>query len=207
MENVLTIESRKDEMRHIPDMLIKEVINGKPYYYKNYQSVLNNLLNAESIMGCSTLQSLIIDLLLDIFYTNIGRKQYLFLSGEIGHNIDKHSNLSYDIAVFNRNVMMANMIDTHYSKVAPKLIIEVDVRIDTDEKISDLEYINIKTQKVLTAGTERIIWILTKTRKIMIAEPNQNWVFVDWNKDIELIDGVLFNIGELLKKEGILNIQ
>ena len=140
---------------------------------------------------------------MDVLFTQIGRKKYRFLSSELGHHLDKHNNLSYDIAIFEKSVLKGEMIDVHYVKVAPKVVVEVDVRIDL-ENTSDLEYIDAKTQKVLDAGTEKLIWIFTKTQKIIIAAPNQNWEILNWNKDFELIDNQLINIQKLLEAEGVL---
>ncbi|NJN77872.1 MAG: Uma2 family endonuclease [Saprospiraceae bacterium] len=154
-------------------------------------------------MGSSSLRSIIIELILDVLFTQVGRKKYRFLSSELGHNIDKSNNLSYDIAIFEKTVLTAEMIDVHHVKIAPKIVIEIDVRIDL-ENTSDLEYIDAKTQKVLDAGTEKLIWIFTKTQKIIIAEPDKNWEIVFWNKSIQLIDNQFINIHDLLKEEGIL---
>ena len=37
----------------------------------------------------------------------------------------------------------------------------------------------------------------------IIAEPNKDWLFVDWTKDIEITDGIIFNMAKYLEKEGI----
>lgn len=37
----------------------------------------------------------------------------------------------------------------------------------------------------------------------MLAIPNQPWQTYDWNNDIELLDGVTFNIGTYLKEKGV----
>lgn len=193
----------KSETISIADFLIKEVIEGKPYYYKNYKSAINNAENIETIKCINSLQSLVISLVLSVLYEKIGRKKYRFLSSELGHHLDNNNNLSYDVAIFEKSVLKAEMIDVHYVKVAPKVVVEVDVRIDL-ENTSDLEYIDAKTQKVLDAGTEKLIWIFTKTQKVIIAAPNQNWEILNWNKDIELIDNQMINIQKLLEAEGVL---
>lgn len=202
MEKTLTLENFTDDVIQIPDILIKEVIEGKPYFYNNYKSVLNNLQNIESIMGCSSLQSTIIELILEILYIKIGRKKYRFLTGEIGHNLDKNNNLSYDIAIFDKNILTPDLINVHYVKVPPKTIIEIDVKIDLGNT-TDLEYITAKTQKALQVGIEKIFWILTKTQKVIVAKANESWQIFDWDNSIELIDNQFFNIKALLEKEGV----
>ena len=46
-------------MSEIPKSLIKEVINQKSYYYKNYQKVLFDNQSLESIVGKSRFQALV----------------------------------------------------------------------------------------------------------------------------------------------------
>jgi len=44
----------------IPKSLVREIIDGKPYYYKGYREVLAGNMNIEGVMGCSALQTYII---------------------------------------------------------------------------------------------------------------------------------------------------
>jgi len=57
---------------------------------------------------------------------------------------------------------------------------------------------------MLEFGVKKVIWIFTDSQKILIAEPNQTWLTEDWDKDIELIDGLKVNIANYLKKKGVL---
>ena len=53
----LTIERKKTTRRKkIPESFIYEILDGRPLYYKGYKQAIRNHLNAESIMGASTLQ-------------------------------------------------------------------------------------------------------------------------------------------------------
>ena len=65
----LTIERKKTTRRKkIPESFIYEILDGRPLYYKGYKQAIRNHLNAESIMGASILQVLIIELLLKILF-------------------------------------------------------------------------------------------------------------------------------------------
>ena len=71
------------------------------------------------------------------------------------------------------------------------------------ENLKEHEYTHTKTQRLLDFGAQKVIWITTKTQKVTVATPNENWQIIDWNKDIELLEGHAFNIGQYLEEEGI----
>jgi hypothetical protein len=49
----------------------------------------------------------------------------------------------------------------------------------------------------------KVIWILTNIKKVMIATPNAPWVMVEWHQDVEILEGIFFNIQAFLDKRGI----
>ncbi len=188
--------------RKVPDYLIYEVIDGRPLYYKGYKEVLKQRKTSQEIMGASGLQSFIIQYILEILYQQIGRKAYHFLTNEVGSHLGYKSNLSGDIHIFERAKLPADKINTKYIDVPPQVAIEIDVRIDMSEG-QDYNYVLDKTEKLLNFGVEKVIWIFTEHKKVMIAVPNQNWITIDWTNDIELLEGHCFNIGRFLDEEGI----
>lgn len=44
---------------------------------------------------------------------------------------------------------------------------------------------------------------MTATRQVIVALPEQDWLIIDWNKDIEIFNAVSFNIGKYLQENGI----
>ena len=56
---------------------------------------------------------------------------------------------------------------------------------------------------MLDFGVEKVIWVLTNIKKVMIATPNNAWETVNWANDIEIIDGIYFNIHAYLTERGI----
>ena len=195
-------QQRAEPTSHIPAKLVKETIDGRPFYYPNFRKVLAGEQTLDDIMGSSTLQSFIVDFLLYFVHTNLSRKQYISLSSEIGLHIDKRSNLAGDLAIFERSTLPAKKINVHYADVPPKVVIEVDTNIDYSEE-GAFDYVHLKTQKLLDFGVQRVIWIFTVSRKVIVAEPGQDWLTKDWNQEIELIDAKYFNIGAYLAEEGI----
>ena len=59
--------------------------------------------------------------------------------------------------------------------------------------------INEKTGDLLGSGVERVIWVLTKERKVMVAEKGKRWFITDWDDEINYIESIKFSINQLLK--------
>lgn len=57
---VREVEEKRKRRKKIPDSLVREWIDGKPFYYKGYKDVLNKNKSLEDIIGSSTLQALIV---------------------------------------------------------------------------------------------------------------------------------------------------
>ncbi len=188
--------------RKVPDYLIYEVMDGKPIYYKGYQSVLNKTKTLEQIMGCSSLQAELISYLLSVIYQFIDRSKYRVYTNEIGNYIDAGNNLSNDIAIFDKAVLTAHKINKKYPDVPPKLVIEIDTEADVSE-LTGFGYIYKKSKKLLDFGVERVIWIMINTQTVTVIEPNRDWQVREWNTDIMLMDGHTFNIARYLADEGI----
>jgi len=194
--------ARVRKPKEIPEALVYEIIDGRKLYYKGYKEVLSKKKKIEDIMGSSTLQGFIIFYLLKICYRFLDDNQYIFLTNESGLHLEKSNNLSTDISIFEKDVLTSKEINLKYADVCPKVVLEIDIRIDlSDEK--DFDYTFTKTNKLLEFGTEKVIWIFTKTQKVVIATKDEDWIVRDWNKDVELLDGHLFNIGNYLKEQGV----
>jgi hypothetical protein len=190
-------------LRKIPDYLISEVLNGKPLYYRGYKEVLKGKKTLEEIMGSSSLQAVLIDYLLGLIYGFIDRKQYRILTNEAGLHLELNDNLSGDILIYDKAVLTAEKINTHYANVPPKIDIEIDVNIDLSD-MHEMDYILAKTKKLLGFGVEKVIWILSKSQKVFVATPNVPWLIYDWNTDIEIMDKHFFNIASFIEEEGII---
>lgn len=191
-----------DEKLEIPNYLVKETLDGIPLYYKDYQEVLNQTKTLEDIMGSSSLQAEIISCLLQFLFKNIDLTKYRVYTNEIGSHISHRNNMSHDIAIFDKKVLPADKINTHYIAVPAKVVLEIDIDIEPAQPLH-WDYLTKKTETVLEFGTEKVIWVLTKSQKVLLAQAHQDWLLVDWNKDIEMFDGHYFNIGNYLKTEGI----
>jgi Uma2 family endonuclease len=185
----------------IPDNLIWEMIDGKPLYRRGYKDVLRKTKKIEEIMGSSGYQSILIGYLMRVLNRQLDYTRYDIFSSESGLHLDKNSNFSNDIAI--HEILSADKITKKYLNVPPKIAIEIDISIDPDS-MHEIEYIENKTRKMLDFGVEKVIWILTYVRKVIIATPNNTtWLMVDWSENIEILDGITFNIQNFLTERGI----
>ena len=184
--------------------LVYEQIDGKSIYYRGYKDVLNGKKTLEEIMSCSDLQGVLVSLLNGILFGKIDRKQYLMCSNEFGLHLSKNDNLGIDLAIFEKNKI--EKLEGKFFKNAPKIVIEVDIKASieiTDYPAKEMDYIFDKSQKLLDFGVEKVFWVTTKTRKIFMATQHQNWVIMDWNSDIEIMDGCIINLKQILDDEEV----
>jgi len=198
MEAIISAPKKRE--RRVPASLIKEVLDGQPIYYKGYRSVMYGHKNLEEIMGASSLQSLIINYIQKILIKNLDDFNYLILTGEPGLHLSHRNNFSGDIVLY--HIGQIEKFTKRYFDVPPLLQVEVDVEIDT-ENISQNLYVTRKTQRLLEFGVKKVIWVFTATQSVWVAEPEQDWRIINWNKEIELFEGILMNLGDYLAKMNI----
>ncbi len=199
------IETKKKTSRKqksIPQSLIYEMMDGKPIYYSGYQSVLNKKKKPEDIMGSSSLQSVIIIHILSIILKSLNENDYWVMTNETGVHLDHKNNLAGDIMIYEKTRLKPSDINNQYVRIPANVVIEVDTKADLSIMKFE-EYLKFKTTKFHEFGVDKIIWILTASKQVVIALPNQDWLMIDWNKDIEILNGITFNIGQYLAKNGI----
>ena len=198
----LTIERKKTTRRKkIPESFIYEILDGRPLYYKGYKQAIRNHLNAESIMGASTLQVLIIEYLLKILFSVVN-KEYRIFTGEPGLHINHKNNLGGDILVYHKKILPSSKISKHYADVPAELQIEVDISAELED-MTETGYIKRKTEVLLEFGTKEVIWIFTSTQQVLVAEKDKDWLWINWNKPIQLWKNNSFCIGKYLEEEGV----
>ncbi len=191
----------RPKTKKIPESLIYEVIDGKPIYRKGYRDVLSGKKTLEEIRGASTLQSVTVYYLTIFIGRFINEDQFFVLVSEPGVHIDHRTNLANDIAIYPHSVLPPSKISKKYADVPPQIAIEVDIDADLTDT-TETGYIYKKTRKLLDFGVEKVFWVLTDAQAVIIAT-NERIETVDWMRNIELMDGQVFNVGEYLRKRGI----
>lgn len=173
------------------------------FYYPCFREILNNTKKIEDVMADSTLQWILKELIGDFLKANLDAQKYRLGRGEIGLHLARNENVGLDIAVFDKENL--KNFTGKYASVPPVLVVEIDVNVEVENEHADLfeAYILPKIERLLTFGTERFIWVLSKSQRVFIAGKNINWRFVSWQEEIEFVDGVKISIAELLKRDGI----
>lgn len=185
----------------IPSSLVYEVLNGRPLYYRGYREVIEKKLNPENVMGSSLLQAILVSLIHTFIMVNRDKRKYLPVTNEAGVHLDLNNNLSCDVAIFEKGTFD---ITTKYFDTVPKIVIEVDVKIDLiDFDGEEFGYVAEKTQRLFDFGVERVFWVFSKSRRVFVCVPGQDWIFTDWSNDIPVMDGCVLNIKKLLDEEEI----
>ena len=188
--------------RKIPQALVYERLNGVDLYYKGYKEVLKGTKTKEEIVGSSSLQAAIITFVLRVIFNNIDWNKFNVLTNEPGLHIDKGSNLSGDILIYENTVLTPDKITNRYATVPALIHLEVDISADL-EATSDVQYIANKINLLLEFGTQKVIWIFTGSRRVLIATPNADWVWINWDKDVAIMNGISFCVGKFLSDQGI----
>ncbi len=193
---------RKKRSQKVPDYLIYEIMDGKPIYYRGYKDVLNNTKKPADIMGTSSLQWLITSYILGIMYKSLNDELFRIATGEPGLHINTNNNLAGDILVYKKEDIPPAAITTKYINVPALLHVEVDVSADLANEL-ELSYLQKKINKLIDFGTQKILWVFSTTRQVLVVTKKEEWYWHNWDETLELTPGLTFNIGEYLKKEGV----
>ena len=196
-----TLESKPTSQK-IPRSLIYEEMDGEPIYYRGYQDVLKKKITLDGIIGSSSLQAVIIRVLLKYLYTNVDGQQYEVFTNETGLHLSKGNNLASDIAIYDATALKNFKYDDHYFKIPPTVAVEIDTKADLSVMKWEI-YLKKKTEKLHAFGVKKIIWILSATQQVIIAEPEQDWFIRDWHKPLEILPDHTINLGEMLKASGV----
>jgi Uma2 family endonuclease len=202
---VLVVEKipRKIPEKQLLKALVYEEWGDKVVYYKGYEEVLRGEINLESVMSCSDIQGVLVAILTYTIASKINRKKYLLATNEVGLHLKRKNNLGNDLVIYEREKVKT--LRGKYFNVPPKIAIEVDIKADLKEfDNSATNYIVQKSQKLLDFGTERVLWILTDTKKTFIMEKgNPTSTIVDWSEDVLVMEECVLNISQLLEDEEI----
>lgn len=182
----------------IPKALIYEMAHGKPIYYRDYQKVLTNEKCLEEVMGCSFLQGALVALLAGLLITKLNMRKYVVTTNETGFTYAPKSWRLLDIAIFEKQALKKELLSTKYVKTPPKVVIEVDTKADLRNYGDILSYLTEKTDDLLKSGVEKVIWILTDSRKVVVAEQHQTWLLEKWTDAIPVLDDVTLRVEELV---------
>ena len=188
----ITAEAVSDA--HIPDALIYEMVNGKPIYYKGWQDVLKGEKTIEQIMASSLIQAYLVSEINAATHVAL-RKQYILGTNEAGLKFQKGDWRAADICLWTKASLKNTALHDHYSEIIPEIVIEVDTKADLE---TNPAYYFDKTKHLHKNGVRRVLWILTSTQQVMVAEQGEKWFIQEWVESFEVADGFMLNIKEII---------
>ena len=190
----------EEERKKLLKVLTYEKVKGKPIYYRGYKKVLKGELPPEAVMGSSGIQAYLIMLLIKFLLNRLDEEKFILLSNELGFTYKKGSWRNLDIAIFERDKVKPNLLQDKLIPVPPKVVIEIDTKADLSRYGSFEDYVHEKTQDLLDAGVEKVVWIFTRTKKVMVAERGKKWVVQNWDEDFEVLEGIKVNLKDLTEE-------
>ncbi len=194
-------ERDNTERRKLLKLLTYERRGRKPIYYRDYKRVLSGELPLEAVMGSGFLQAFVIEIILRFLMQRLDPKRYAIFTNEVGFKLPWGGWYNLDIAIWEREKIKRLFPQKGYIDIPPKVVIEVDTKVDLEdfEKRFGQSYINAKTEDLLKAGFERVIWVQTDPKKVLVAaKDNQPWVVANWDYPFEVLEGVVLNLEGLL---------
>lgn len=150
-------------MANIPPYLIHEIMDEKLLYRQGFMDVVSKKKAFDDIRGIGMIQSRVIGYFLRQFYSKLDQRGFV-IGSNVGLEIDSRNHFVLDIAIFSKAVLTGEMVTKQYPKVPPILVIEIDTDIEFEDMNSST-YINIKTQKLLDFGAEKVVWCFTVSKK------------------------------------------
>ena len=189
----------KSTSQNIPNYLVYEIFKGKPIHYEGYKEVLKGTKQLDEIKRSSLIQSQIISRLFLLLGNNIS-PEFEILTSELGMRFGKNSRRAADIAICEKSKVEAVKDNTKYLDFSPKYVIEIDIKASKDDIEDSASYYHNKTDELLEFGVECVIWIFTKTKKIMIAQKGKkNWTTTSWSASFDVIENIEVNLEALMK--------
>ena len=138
-----------------------------------------------------------------IFFNQNLPDNYLYGLGELGLRISNKTNFAADITIYREDRLKVIFHSVKYEQTPPNVIIEIDIKIDeSDYSQNEEEYFHKKTEKLLQWGVEKVIWVFSSSRRVLIADNLQKWEFNSWDIPFNVIDDIEMNVWELMFKSG-----
>ena len=191
----------------IPDSLLYEEFRGRKYYRRGTRQVMLGLKTESEILGSSVYQMLIVQSIAFYLKSILPKGRYWIPSSEGGLHLGKNENLACDIAIIEK-ATLRDPTSLKYLDSPPKFVIEVDIKIewknyDTQPPTSlEMDYVMLKTDRLLDFGVEGVAWVLSQSRKILLALPGHRPQFFDWAEEVPLFGGHTFCLRLFWRRKG-----
>lgn len=88
-------------------------------------------------------------------------------------------------------------IDENYAQIPPKIVIEIDVKIELGDMQRDV-YVLMKANKLVNFGVGKVMWFFMESKRVIVVD-NHSWTSEEWDEDINILPGICCNIGHHLR--------
>lgn len=188
---------RSADRQKIPPWLVYEIAENRPIYYQGYKDYLDKDKYSEEIMGSSYLQSFLIINILKFLMMQLPDK-YQILANELGVIYKQGDRRALDIAIYRKENLKDIPLDNKYLKIPPDVVIEIDAKADIEAFNTPIDYVYQKTDDLLEFGVEKVIWIFTAVKKVMIAAQNERWLITHWNDPIPVVGNIVIHLESMM---------
>jgi len=183
----------------IPADLIYEMVANTPIYYRGYHEVMQGQKTVEELMGSSFMQSLLISRIARFLMIRLPA-DYEILTNELGLQCAKGTTRAVDLAIYPKALLHGIPLHNKYLDVPPQIVIEIDTKADLSSFATPMDYYYLKTDELLAFGVNKVIWIFTEARKVMVAEARRDWLTRNWTQEIQILEDVALNLAQLLEE-------
>lgn len=187
----------------VPRILIYEEFEGHPIYRRGYRDFMLGIKQIEEInMGTSVLQWFLTNTFTKFLNIHLPDK-YILGAAELGLHVSNNSNFAADIAIYEKQKLKINLNSINYSSIPPKIVIEVDIKAEESDYFqNEEEYFHRKTEKLLEWGVEKVIWVFSKSKRILVADNLKTWSFNSWDLPINIVENYEINLWDEMLANG-----
>jgi len=91
-------------------------------------------------------------------------------------------------------------LENKHLRVPPRVALEIDTKADTGKFTAATDYVYEKTDDLLEFGAEKVVWIFTSSKKILVATRSEKWITTDWSEPVSIIEDIAINVRDMLEK-------
>jgi hypothetical protein len=195
-------KARRKRAAGIPEGFVYEFLGGQPIYYRGYREAIAQNHPPEHVMGSGRKQAYLIDLLLGYLKSVLDRKTFATAVSEPGVKFGKKEFVAIDIIIYHA-ADKSRMFTDEYFDFPPHVVLEVDTKADLKDLDWGMDYYHRKTERLLEFGVSKVIWVFTGMRKIMVAQPDQPWLIVNWDDSVDVLPGCTLQLRKLIEEDGV----
>gem|GEM_PF-3585582 len=169
----------ESETENIPCDFIYDIIDGKPYCRKSSPRVFS--------------LAIIRSHLLKILFEGLAEESNLLIASTPSLFMNDRNLVTGDIMVFESCKLT---IDENYVQIPPKIIIELDIKVELGDMQQE-EYVFLKATKLVNFGVEKVLWFFAESERVIVVD-SKSWISQEWDGDVNILPGISCNIGQYM---------